>query len=248
MRFSRNALQTILATGLTFTTFSLHAAESVKILVGGPASERAINDKMVELKKLVSVPIEVTIAKRENGVAALINDKVDGITTGTLEETAKFAEKNNLGNFDVEEYQAKLLTEAIVRVGVHPDNPVKSLTRDQIADILKGKLKTWESINGRKDPIVVLMAKNYFVIQKGVSDHYLKGESSPVAQMVLDKDGLIFGLQKNKNALGFFTEKDKHSDFTPKYIETDCHLQTFLIMKKKAQANAQKVFDFLTKK
>jgi phosphate transport system substrate-binding protein len=57
-----------------------------------------------------------------------------------------------------------------VSIIVHDSNPVTTLTDEQIAGIFSGKVGSWRSINGKDDPIVVVLREE----QKPVTELFAK--------------------------------------------------------------------------
>ncbi len=80
-------------------------------------------------------------------ITALNEGKAD---IGNLSRAVKDSE-NPDGNFEV-------ITIALdgIAVVVHPDNPVKDLTKEQLADIFSGKTTNWKDVGGNDGSITVI--------------------------------------------------------------------------------------------
>jgi hypothetical protein len=130
---------------------------------------------------------------------------------------------------------------------LHPANPVQALTKQQMTDIMTGKITTWESITGEKKPIHVLIARSYTAGVKAVAEAYTSGQPSKIATMVIDKEGVLRAMQNDPGAIGFFNEKDKLGSFEPKFIDSDAHFSTSLVIKTSARPEVKKVFNYLKK-
>jgi hypothetical protein len=221
------------------------AEESIKILAGGPSSAKLLLSEKAALEKAAGAPLDLSISPMDNSITVLVKGMVDGIITGNPEETFAVAEKKGLGKINPDDYQAHPISEVTLKIGVHPDNPVVSLTHDQLKDIFTGKIKTWEPITGKKEAITVLMARNYQLALKVTRATYNDGEPLPVEHSVIDKDGLVRGIQKDRGAIGVFTEREGIEGFMPKFIRSDAKSTTYLLMRKKARPAAQKLFDYV---
>jgi ABC-type phosphate transport system substrate-binding protein len=171
---------------------------------------------------------------------------VDAITSGfdlraaIADATKKGSSSLNADDFDVTEF-----LRVDLKVGVHPDNSVQNLTDAQLTDILSGKTKSWRAISGQDIPIQLIIAKNYVAIDKLISDHFLHGQKSPVAQYVLDKEGMFKGVQGNKGAIGFFSLKESLAGFTPKFLPTSISHSSYFIIRKDARPPVRKVFELV---
>jgi ABC-type phosphate transport system substrate-binding protein len=230
---------------LLLSVSSAQAEDTVKILAGGPSSAKLISDQREAIEKASGAKIDVSITGIDNALSAMTRDMADAMVSGKPEETLALAEKKGLAKQNPADYQWHELSEVTIKIGVHPDNPVKSLTHEQIADILNGKIKTWEPITGEKVPISVLIASKYQLASKTVQDAYTGGKPIPVMKTVIDKEGLVKGIQQDKGAIGIFTEREGIAGFMPKFIRADASASTYVLMKKKARPAAQKVFDYM---
>jgi hypothetical protein len=222
---------------------SASAAEPVRIMTGGPTTAKKIAPIEDALEKAVGGPIEVSVNPIDVGMEALSKGVIDAVV-GPLEESFASGEKRLKTKLNRDEYEWTVISQSPLNIGVHPSNPTSSLTKDQVTDILSGKIKNWDVINGQKLPITVLIAKNYVAASKSLAQFYLHADTSPVAQYVLNKDGLIGGLKNNPGAIGFFTAKETHPDFSPKFFASHVTNTNYFIMKKPARPAAQKVFDY----
>ena len=90
------------------------------------------------------------------GLQDLVAGKAEiGMISAPLEAAVKKIKKKNAA-FNDSDLQAHQVGETRVAFITHPSNPVKSLTMDQVAGILSGKIKNWQEVGGRPQPIVVV--------------------------------------------------------------------------------------------
>lgn len=94
---------------------------------------------------------DVTIDLRFGGSGAAITALNEGkADIGNLSRAVK-DEENADGNYEV-------ITIALdgIAVVVHPDNPVKDLSKEQLADIFSGKTTNWKDVGGNDGSITVI--------------------------------------------------------------------------------------------
>jgi hypothetical protein len=237
----------ILIVTFLVTVFSnAHAAEPVRLMAGGPAAAKRIEAIKSDLDKAVGVPVETKITQFDLAMRALADGLIDGLFCPPLDQTFSAAEKRGMPKQNPDDYQYFAVTDVTLSYGVHPNNPLnKALTREQITDILSGKIKTWETINGQKEPLIVVMPKNYLASMKAITQFYIKSDSSPVVEYVSTQEGLLKSMQKNPNQLGFFSTTEGSPAFKPKFFLSEARHQLFLLMKKKVRPEVQKTFDYL---
>lgn len=90
------------------------------------------------------------------GLQDLVGGRADiGMISAPLETTIKKIKKKNAA-FDDSGLVAHQVGETRVAFVTHPSNPVRSLTLEQVAAILEGKITNWQEVGGRRQPIVVV--------------------------------------------------------------------------------------------
>jgi len=93
--------------------------------------------------------------------------------------------------------------DAIVPI-VHPDNPVKSLTTEQLNLIYQGKITNWKNVGGMNKGIVVISRD----ISSGTYDTWEekilhKTKVTPRAQIQESNASVVQSVSKNKFAIGY---------------------------------------------
>lgn len=234
---------TAVAILLPSTRFA-RAEDMIRIVTGGPSTAKKFQPVEAEIEKSIQAKIEVTVNPIDVALIAVSKGTVDGMI-GPLDETFSSAEKRANERFNRNDYQWSEVSKSAQNIGLHPSNPAKTLTREQISGILSGKITNWESINGQKLPITVMIATNYIAAMKAMNQFYIKADSSPVAQHVKDKNGLLNGLKKEPGAIAFFTAKESLPGFTPKWVPSEVVTVNVLIMKKQPTPAAKRLFDYL---
>jgi hypothetical protein len=243
--FKIRAQHLVISLFMIFACGSARADRPVHIISGGPSSVALFTSLKPDLEKAAGAPVEITVNPVDIAMVALSKGLIDGMLPGgSVAETMALAEKIGMPKQNLDDYQSTLISEVVIKIAVHPENPVKHLTRQQITDILRGKITNWEPITGQKIPLTVVMAKNYQATTTALIKFYLDNDNASAVRQVLDKDGMLKAMQRDPGVVGFFTERDSQGSFKPRYMLTDVTRASFLLMKKKTRPEAQKVFDF----
>ena len=125
-------------------------AESLNI--EGSTTVGPIADAFAEYFKSVYPDLDLTVKKTGSGdgAAALVDGRCDIATMSRFMKEGEFKDALGNGIFPV----AHVVAMDGVCVIVHPSNPVKALTTEQIRDIYMGKITDWSQVGGPRMPIV----------------------------------------------------------------------------------------------
>lgn len=152
------------------------------------------------------VRISVTGGGSGTGIASLINGTADIANASRAMKAEERAEAESNG---VQPVEIPVARDAIAVI-VHPDNPVESLTLQQISDIYSGKITNWKEVGGEDRPIVLLSRETnsgthvYFleeVIRLGDSEN--KTLFSPDTLLLPSSEGITAEVRQNPNAIGY---------------------------------------------
>jgi phosphate transport system substrate-binding protein len=147
--------QILLAGLLAATLATAHAAgDPKKIVVDGSTTVGPIAKAFAEyyMKQHPDVNITVSESGSGNGAKSLINGACDVATLsramrGEEVDAAKSKKRNPI--------QHTVAFDGLAIV-VHPSNPVKNLSKDQVHDIYTGDIKNWKQVGGPDLKIVVI--------------------------------------------------------------------------------------------
>ena len=90
------------------------------------------------------------------GLQDLVGGRADfGMISAPLDTTLKKVKKKN-ASFSGNGLVAHQVGETKVAFITHNSNPVRSLTLQQVAEILEGKITNWQQVGGRSQPIVIV--------------------------------------------------------------------------------------------
>lgn len=152
------------------------------------------------------VRISVTGGGSGTGIAAMINGTVDIANASREMKPEEIAAAKANGITPMEFVVAR----DAIAVVVHPSNPVKQLTMQQISDIYTGKITNWRQVGGENRPIVLLSRESnsgtyvYFlenVIRLGEKDSDLL--FSPDTLLMPSSEGISWEIRQNPNAIGY---------------------------------------------
>ena len=112
---------------------------------------------------------------------------------------------------EVEKFGADLVITPVAKEGfvfiVHEDNPIESLTQEQIKGIFSGKIKNWKEVGGDDGPIITYQRNSDSGSQTAMVD-FMDGVSlvatpyyNPI--LVSSMSGMITDIRNNKNSIGY---------------------------------------------
>lgn len=153
------------------------------------------------------VSIAITGGGSGTGIAALISGTCDiAISSRTMEEK----EIRQAEDKGIKPHQEIVALDGIVVV-VHPRNPVKYLTMDQLREIFMGNIKNWKIVGGANLRIVLLSREVNSGTHIFFKEHVLrraksKGqeEFSPSALMMPSSYAIAEETANNENAVGYY--------------------------------------------
>jgi len=107
---------------------------------------------------------------------------------------------------EVEQYGLKTFPFAIdgVALAVHPDNPVKSLTGEQVAKIYTGEIKDWKDLGGEPGAIDVYGREDGSGTRETFTDKLLgKAELAPTVNVVSSNGAMKTAIAQDPRAIGY---------------------------------------------
>jgi hypothetical protein len=240
---------TLAALSLIFS-LPVFAMDTVKL---SGASERTLSlltPLKEEMKTKLNVNLETATMRAPLAVKNLVSKHVDGYTGPDPDIVFKtLEEKKEVPPNSAELLQRTQIGKSIHVAMLHPDNPTTALTKEQIKGILDGSITSWESINGQKEPLILVMPTDFASLPKTLGKVYGLDEIK-ATERVKDLPGQIRALKANpKRAITFNSKMSEAMEgILPKQLPTDSAMPLFLYMRKDTSSAAQKVFDFVKAK
>ena len=107
---------------------------------------------------------------------------------------------------EIEKYGLKTFPFAIdgVALAVHPDNPVKALTKDQVVKIYSGEITDWKDLGGNSGAINLYGREDGSGTRETFTDKLFgKGELSPSVNVVNSNGAMKTAIAQDKRAIGY---------------------------------------------
>ena len=145
------------------------------------------------------VSISVTGGGSGSGIAALINRKTD-IANSSRDMTE--AERAMARARGVQPVGIIFAIDALAVI-VHPDNPVESLTTEQIGAIYRGDVRNWKEVGGADQPISLYGRQSNSGTFVFFREQLLKGEYSRDMKQMNGTAQLVEGVKNDRAGIGY---------------------------------------------
>lgn len=144
----------ILTTIVGLATVSATAQDQTRLQIEGSTTVGPIADAFVAAFERTHTDVSITVKKTGSGdgAAALVDGRCDIATMSRFMKEKEFVKAVENGVMPV----AHVVAMDGVCVIVHPSNPVKALTIEQIRSIYKGEITNWNEVGGINAPIVAI--------------------------------------------------------------------------------------------
>jgi phosphate transport system substrate-binding protein len=135
------------------------------------------------------------------GVEALIKGKVDICTASrplrASEASRLLGKQGDLG-------VSHLVAKDALSIYLHPDNPVRNLTLEQIQGIFTGRIKNWKEIGGSEKPIMLFNRSPNSGTYLYFQEHVLGGQTyAESAETVAGTAAIVAGVAAHPGAIGY---------------------------------------------
>jgi len=171
------------------------------IQVKGSDSEVNLVQKLAEefMKRHPGVNIAVTGGGSGTGIAALLNKTTD-IANSSRELSPK--EEEVAKKAGLQPFRVVFATDAIAPI-VHPDNPVKKLTLEQLGKIFRGQIKNWKEVGGPDRNISLYGRQSNSGTFVFFREFVVKGDYSSHMKMMNGNAQIVESVQRDKAAIGY---------------------------------------------
>ena len=181
---------------------TVNTAWAGNIVIKGSTTVLPIAQKTAEayMKQNPDIKISISGGGSGNGIKAIIDGSTDIADSSRFIKDKEVKLAVEKGRYPV---PFAVAYDCIVPV-VHPSNPVKNLTVDQLKAIYKGEIKNWKKLGGENKQIVVISrdtsSGTYEVWAKKVMK---KERVFPGALLQASNGAIVQAVSKNKNAIGY---------------------------------------------
>ncbi len=186
---------------LVTAAVSFSFAEGKKVVIKGSTTVLPITLKASEeYKKISDTLISIEGSGSGNGIKALIDGTCD-IANSSREMKAEERESARGKGQDIKEIAISY--DMIIPV-VHPANPVRNLTIDQLREIYAGNITNWREVGGADMKIVVISRDS----SSGTFEYWnekvmKKGDISRSALLQASNGAVVTAISQNKKAIGY---------------------------------------------
>ena len=130
-------------------------AETVRLHGAASVIESVVQPHKAEVERATGLTLAVDKSNAGKGLKDLIEGKCDAsLASASVEATLTAAKAAGLDRPAPDLRMHVVKTSEVVFV-VHPLNPVKALTWEQLKDIHTGKITSWKEVGGNDEPIQV---------------------------------------------------------------------------------------------
>lgn len=147
-----------------------------------------------------NITVSVTGGGSGTGIAALLNGTTDiaASSRDIKKEEMKLAEEKGL---DLKEVT---VGKDAISIVVHPENPVESLTMQQIKDLFTGKITNWKEVGGPDKPVLLYSRESSSGTYAFFQEHVLeKQDYAPTARLMPATSGIIEAVAADKGGIGY---------------------------------------------
>jgi phosphate transport system substrate-binding protein len=171
------------------------------IQVKGSDSEVNLVQRLAEvfMKKNPGVNIAVTGGGSGTGIAALINKQTD-IANSSRELSSK--EEESAKGAGVNPFRIVVATDGLSAI-VHPENPVKKLTLEQLRKIFKGEITSWNQVGGKNAKISLYGRQSNSGTFVFFREFVVKADYSPHMKSMNGNAQIAEGIKKDKDGIGY---------------------------------------------
>jgi len=150
-------LRSLAAISLVLFTSTADAAPEVRIRGSTTVAYGLIYPEKKAIEEKTGAKLQVLPSSTTHGLTDLAEGRADiAMLAEPLATIAPIINANHPGMVDISDYQDSFIGNANVLFIVHPDNPIRKLTRAQLADLFSGKIKNWSELGGHDRPVLLV--------------------------------------------------------------------------------------------
>jgi phosphate transport system substrate-binding protein len=152
------------------------------------------------MKKNPEVQVSVTGGGSGTGIAALINGTTD-VCASSRDMQQK--EKDQAKEKNINAVEKTIAFDGIAIV-VHPENPIKDISMEQLKKIYTGAYKNWKELGGPDQPITVLSRESNSGTYVFFQEHVLGKENyAPTVKLMPASSSIVQSVSADKWSIGY---------------------------------------------
>ena len=155
-------------------------------------------------ERFMALTPEARVTVTGGGTGVGISALLDGTTDIAMaSRPIKFSEKMEVKSAGKEVEEVIVAYDALAVV-VHPSNPVKQLTRQQLEDIFRGKITNWKQVGGDDRKIVVYSRETSSGTYEFFKESVLKNKNYMSSSLSMPATGAIIqSVSQTRGAIGY---------------------------------------------
>jgi phosphate transport system substrate-binding protein len=235
-------LALVLAASL-FTTSAF--AENISVHGSTSFVSTIMNPHRADIEKDSGLTLDVVGNGSGNGLMDLAQGKADvAMLSDKLEDIAAKTNTKTPGAIDVAAYKAFEIAKTHIAFTVYPGNPVKELTREQIADILGGKTTNWKTVGGDDKEIVVVTEGSTGGLRTTAEKKLLSGASIAANKKELVNAAMIGKyVAQAPEALGIMAASAVNASVRELNLDKPDEITLYYVTRGAPSPSAQKLID-----
>ncbi len=194
--------KTLFTLVLGATALATPAFAKEEIVINGSTTVLPVMQKAAESYMAINNDVDLVLSGggSGNGIKALI----DGLTIIAMSSRdMKDNEREQAKKKGVDPVRIAVAVDALLPV-VHPSNPVRSLTLEQLRGIYSGEITNWKQVGGPDKTIAVISRDTSSGTYESWNDLVMnKVKVAPSALLQASSGAVVQAVSKNPNAIGY---------------------------------------------
>lgn len=216
--------------GLMAGVVSASGADAIRVSGSTTVNAAVFSEHKAEIEAAVGQPILVTPNGSGNGLKDLVEGRADVAMLSSV--LAKVAEKANIDPQGLNQFP---LVDARLVFIVHPSNPVKSLTLDQVKGVMAGTISNWKELGGPDLGIVGVVETVGGGVRMVTDEGVMHGTPIAAAVKALKGDKIAGLVKTTPGALGIASSQ--HNTTGTSALATDKAVPQMLVLIVKGAAS-----------
>jgi phosphate transport system substrate-binding protein len=234
-------------TTLAISALMLVCAAHAEVRVHGATTVAfgLMNPQKAKIEQLAGVELSILPSSTTHGLADLAQGRADvAMLAEPLKSAAAAVNEKTPGLVDRSQYADSHVGDALVQFIVHPSNPVRTLTKAQLAALYSGRIKNWSELGGSNQSVLLVgepTSSPYRLIRDALGISYAPDmravqNTNQTAIIVAQAPGAISNISTAHNV----PERSRL-----KVVDTDVRipLALYLAYRKDAPAEVERVVD-----
>ncbi len=220
-------------------------ADELKISGGAPAIEYVFKPIKEPFEKATGIKLNLLAVGPKTALIDLEKGDIDAAAGPAFNDWMNFMKKEGAEVKDPASLQHIVVGKDKIVAIVHKDNPITSLTKEQVKGIFTGKIINWKDVGGNDMPVMVVLGKLISPANNIFFKHMLDGEAAMTDVLEVSTAGDVRQtVASNPEAIGIVSHI--MVDATVKSPETPEAPITFTLVTKTGHSpKVQKLIDFI---